>query len=90
MDSVNIFEEAIRKSQIIMFPGGFSAGDEPDGSAKFSDRIVSQRRGICRLARDLPIRDKPKLDESLESVAHAKHCSRMGRWRPGTVIWKEM
>lgn len=35
VDSVNIFEEAIRKSQIIMFPGGFSAGDEPDGSAKF-------------------------------------------------------
>lgn len=34
-DSVAIFEEAINKSQIIMFPGGFSAGDEPDGSAKF-------------------------------------------------------
>ena len=25
----------IRKSQIVMIPGGFSAGDEPDGSAKF-------------------------------------------------------
>jgi len=34
-DSVEIFETAIKKSQIIMFPGGFSAGDEPDGSAKF-------------------------------------------------------
>ncbi|NCC43315.1 MAG: phosphoribosylformylglycinamidine synthase [Clostridia bacterium] len=34
-DSVRIFEEAINQSQIIMFPGGFSAGDEPDGSAKF-------------------------------------------------------
>ena len=34
-ESVNIFEESINKSQIIMFPGGFSAGDEPDGSAKF-------------------------------------------------------
>ncbi|KAB1440482.1 phosphoribosylformylglycinamidine synthase [Candidatus Galacturonibacter soehngenii] len=34
-DSVNEFEESIQKSQIIMFPGGFSAGDEPDGSAKF-------------------------------------------------------
>ena len=34
-DSVNIFENAIGQSQIIMFPGGFSAGDEPDGSAKF-------------------------------------------------------
>ena len=34
-DSVKIFEESINQSQIIMFPGGFSAGDEPDGSAKF-------------------------------------------------------
>ncbi len=34
-DSVNIFEKAIDQAQIIMFPGGFSAGDEPDGSAKF-------------------------------------------------------
>ena len=34
-DSVKIFEDAISQSQIIMFPGGFSAGDEPDGSAKF-------------------------------------------------------
>jgi phosphoribosylformylglycinamidine synthase len=34
-DSVEIFEKAINESQIIMFPGGFSAGDEPDGSAKF-------------------------------------------------------
>lgn len=34
-DSVSVFEEAISQSQIIMFPGGFSAGDEPDGSAKF-------------------------------------------------------
>ncbi len=34
-DSVDIFEKAIAKSQIIMFPGGFSAGDEPEGSAKF-------------------------------------------------------
>ena len=33
--SVEAFAEAIRESQIIMFPGGFSAGDEPDGSAKF-------------------------------------------------------
>ena len=33
--SVDEFEKAIGQSQIIMFPGGFSAGDEPDGSAKF-------------------------------------------------------
>ena len=35
VDSVNTFEKEIAKSQIIMFPGGFSAGDEPGGSAKF-------------------------------------------------------
>ena len=34
-DSVEIFENSINQAQIIMFPGGFSAGDEPDGSAKF-------------------------------------------------------
>ena len=34
-DSVAEFEKAIAQSQMIMFPGGFSAGDEPDGSAKF-------------------------------------------------------
>ena len=35
LDSVAEFEKEINKAQIIMFPGGFSAGDEPDGSAKF-------------------------------------------------------
>ncbi len=34
-ESVDEFSKAISQSQIIMFPGGFSAGDEPDGSAKF-------------------------------------------------------
>jgi phosphoribosylformylglycinamidine synthase len=34
-ESVEIFEKEINQAQIIMFPGGFSAGDEPDGSAKF-------------------------------------------------------
>ena len=33
--SVDAFEKVINQAQIIMFPGGFSAGDEPDGSAKF-------------------------------------------------------
>ena len=33
--SVSEFEKAIGQAQMIMFPGGFSAGDEPDGSAKF-------------------------------------------------------
>lgn len=34
-ESVEIFRKDIEGAQIIMFPGGFSAGDEPDGSAKF-------------------------------------------------------
>jgi phosphoribosylformylglycinamidine synthase len=34
-ESVDVFADAISQAQIIMFPGGFSAGDEPDGSAKF-------------------------------------------------------
>ena len=34
-ESTNALVEEIRKSQIIMIPGGFSGGDEPDGSAKF-------------------------------------------------------
>ena len=34
-ESVDVFAKEIKNAQIIMFPGGFSAGDEPDGSAKF-------------------------------------------------------
>ena len=34
-DSVDAYVKAIKNSQMIMFPGGFSAGDEPEGSAKF-------------------------------------------------------
>lgn len=34
-ESVDEFSRAIAQSQIVMFPGGFSAGDEPEGSAKF-------------------------------------------------------
>lgn len=34
-ESLKNFAEEIRKSQILMIPGGFSAGDEPDGSGKF-------------------------------------------------------
>lgn len=34
-ESVEQYKNEIGNSQIIMFPGGFSAGDEPDGSAKF-------------------------------------------------------
>ncbi len=59
-ESVEEFERAIDNAQIIMFPGGFSAGDEPDGSAKFFAtafqnekikeavmRLVNERDGLC-------------------------------------------
>ena len=34
-DSVETYRKSIGQAQIVMFPGGFSAGDEPEGSAKF-------------------------------------------------------
>ncbi len=34
-ESLEAFSAAIRRSQIVMIPGGFSAGDEPEGSGKF-------------------------------------------------------
>lgn len=59
-DSVDVFEKAIGQSQIIMFPGGFSAGDEPEGSAKFFAaafrnekireavmKLLNERDGLC-------------------------------------------
>ena len=43
-DSVAAFEKAIHESQILMFSGGFSAGDEPDGSAKFITSVFRNER----------------------------------------------
>ncbi|QJE95322.1 phosphoribosylformylglycinamidine synthase [Luteolibacter luteus] len=39
-ESLDAFAAKIRESQILMFPGGFSAGDEPDGSAKFIATVI--------------------------------------------------
>ena len=59
-ESVAEFKKAIAEAQIIMFPGGFSAGDEPDGSAKFFatafqneaikeavEDLLGNRDGLC-------------------------------------------
>ena len=59
-ESVAEFKKAIGQAQIIMFPGGFSAGDEPDGSAKFFatafqnaaikeavEDLLGNRDGLC-------------------------------------------
>ena len=39
-DSADAFVKAIENAQMLMFPGGFSAGDEPDGSAKFIASVM--------------------------------------------------
>lgn len=38
--SVNELEAAIHQAQIVMLPGGFSAGDEPEGSGKFIATVL--------------------------------------------------
>ncbi len=43
-DSIKVMEEAINEAQIIMLPGGFSAGDEPDGSGKFIATVFRNPR----------------------------------------------
>lgn len=43
-ESLEAFARQIRQSQILMFPGGFSAGDEPDGSAKFIATVIRNPR----------------------------------------------
>lgn len=43
-ESIKELESVIRNSQIIMIPGGFSAGDEPDGSGKFIATTFRNRR----------------------------------------------
>ena len=43
-DSINEFAKAIEEAQIIMIPGGFSAGDEPDGSGKFIASVFRNPR----------------------------------------------
>ncbi len=58
-ESVDEFRKEIEKAQIVMFPGGFSAGDEPEGSAKFFatvfrnevikeeiEKLLNQRDGL--------------------------------------------
>lgn len=44
VESIENLEKQIRESQIIMLPGGFSAGDEPDGSGKFISTVFRNER----------------------------------------------
>ena len=43
-ESILNMEKSIRESQIVMLPGGFSAGDEPDGSGKFIATVFRNER----------------------------------------------
>ena len=43
-ESIITMEKLINESQIIMLPGGFSAGDEPDGSGKFIATVFRNPR----------------------------------------------
>ncbi|MBF0779779.1 MULTISPECIES: phosphoribosylformylglycinamidine synthase [unclassified Granulicatella] len=42
--SIDAFVQAIQEAHIICFPGGFSSGDEPDGSAKFIVNVLRNER----------------------------------------------
>ena len=51
-DSVDVFVKAMDQAQMVMFPGGFSAGDEPEGSAKFfatAFRNEKMKEAVTRL-----------------------------------------
>ncbi|URZ00511.1 phosphoribosylformylglycinamidine synthase [Clostridium felsineum] len=56
-DSINKMVEEINKSQIIMLPGGFSAGDEPDGSGKFIAAVLRNEKIKESVAKLLNTRD---------------------------------
>ena len=51
-DSIETMVKEIQSSQIVMIPGGFSAGDEPDGSAKFIATVFRNPR-IAEAVNDL-------------------------------------
>ena len=51
-DSIETMVKEIESSQIVMIPGGFSAGDEPDGSAKFIATVFRNPR-IAEAVNDL-------------------------------------
>ena len=55
-DSVNEFAKLIEQSQMIAIPGGFSGGDEPEGSAKFINAFFRS----------------PKITEAVENMLHQR------------------
>ncbi len=56
-ESVEAFARAIASSQMVMIPGGFSAGDEPEGSAKFITSVFRNAQIADEVMRLLHERD---------------------------------
>ncbi len=56
-ESVEAIVQSIRKAQIIMLPGGFSGGDEPDGSGKFIAAMFRNPRIKEEVMKLLKVRD---------------------------------
>ncbi len=56
-ESVDAFAQAISSSQMVMIPGGFSAGDEPEGSAKFITSVFRNAKIADEVMRLLRERD---------------------------------
>lgn len=52
-DSIEELVKGIENSHIIMFPGGFSSGDEPDGSAKFIVNVLKNKKVKNAISRHL-------------------------------------
>ena len=75
-DSVERFAKAVKDSQIIVIPGGFSGGDEPDGSAKlitafFRNAAVKGRCGPPRKARRSDARRVQRLPGAHQARSHS-------------------
>lgn len=54
-ESIEVLKNKIDKTQIIMLPGGFSAGDEPDGSGKFINAIFRNeavKEAVMKMLKD--------------------------------------
>ena len=56
-DSLAAFEKELKSAQILALAGGFSAGDEPDGSAKFIANCLREGRVSSRIMELLKKRD---------------------------------
>ena len=76
-------ERRSRKSQIIMFPGGFSAGDEPEGSAKFF--ATAFRNEVVKEEIYEAVKREGRPDAQASATA-SRLSSSWGLCRSGTIV----